>query len=325
MFGNRVGWGISAVILLVASFLLWRVHQLGTVMTKPGPVGRKAADYSMQLPIDPRSIASWMSEPGESQPLYRQSIQLYLDNPSSFDRYADGRSKDPADLAQVQKVLDLWTRAAKMRGRGVFSDKPGELITYDSDRPTLKALDTLKQCMLVLGANLRQQKKIDQAKPLYQALFSLGVKLYEERMIFEEWHVARNFLAVTRYLGEMSTLAEESRKMQEFDDSILPFYKANIEPLQKHIFVANPDPARFPQFRPWAGDMAAIAQYGGDHMWRVEALFALGRAKFAGATFADRTGAERLTGILANDPDPLIKLAATQARDLTVEEFRKIR
>ena len=60
-------------------------------------------------------------------------------------------------------------------------------------------------------------------------------------------------------------------------------------------------------------------------MFRVEAIFAMGRMRFfAGENgrIGNQRGAIQELKKLAEDPDPIIRLAATEARDLTIEQYR---
>ena len=74
------------------------------------------------------------------------------------------------------------------------------------------------------------------------------------------------------------------------------------------------------------GDLFELAKRSRERMWRVEAILALGRVRFfagEGGTAANQRNAMRILRDLAeNDPDPIIRTAATAARDLTVEQYR---
>ena len=75
-----------------------------------------------------------------------------------------------------------------------------------------------------------------------------------------------------------------------------------------------------------AGDVFYLAQHAGDRVWRVEAIFALGRMKyFVGSEgrAADQRGAPRMLQKLTEDSDPVIRAAAVAGRDLTIDEYRK--
>ena len=56
MFGNVLGWVISAVIVALTTIAMSAFYVAGAYISPPGTVGRNAASYSMQLPLDPRSL-----------------------------------------------------------------------------------------------------------------------------------------------------------------------------------------------------------------------------------------------------------------------------
>ena len=74
------------------------------------------------------------------------------------------------------------------------------------------------------------------------------------------------------------------------------------------------------------GDVFYLAQHAGDRVWRIEAIFAMGRMKYFVGTngkTGDQRGASKMLKRLSEDSDPVIRAAATSARDLTIEEYRK--
>jgi hypothetical protein len=138
MFGNRLGWGISAAIVVCTTLLMWWLYTAGTQIAPPATVGLNAANYTMQLPLDPRSLATWMSEDQDAIVIYKEVIADYDAKTQAYNAYIErGRLNSP-ELRQIEKGVNLLVKASTMKRPGVFSDRPGELITYDSDRPALK-------------------------------------------------------------------------------------------------------------------------------------------------------------------------------------------
>ena len=317
MFGNRIGFGVSVVILIAAGLFLWFIQVIGTAMSPETAVGANAATYTMKLPINPRDLATWMTEDGDSTPVYKE-LDAFVDKEhNAFYFFTEKGSVESGHIAKIEQAAALLIKAGRLKGGGVFKDNPADLITYDSDRPRLKRVDVMKDAFLRLGARYMAANQTDKARDVYQGLYSMGVKMYEERFIFEEWFTGRALMAFSQYLAkiekEKSPAAAE--KFLSFEAQFPPFHKANIAAVQNAIQVVDPN----------SGDVAALALKGGDAMWRVEAILALGRVKYSGHTAPDQKGALRIVTQLANDPDPRIKTAATAARDLTVEDFRKIR
>lgn len=75
---------------------------------------------------------------------------------------------------------------------------------------------------------------------------------------------------------------------------------------------------------PYPGDMFALADRASEVMWRVEAILALGRLKYSAERYGDQQGALAVVAGLSGSGDPRIRAAAIAARDLTVEQFRKL-
>ena len=69
---------------------------------------------------------------------------------------------------------------------------------------------------------------------------------------------------------------------------------------------------------------STIAKNGPDLMWRVEAEMKLGRYRFNAASRGDQLATKKVLTALDADPSPLVKTAATQAHDLTIEKYRMI-
>ena len=280
MFGNRLGWGISAAIVLITTALMWWLYTAGSQIQDPGAVGRNAASYSMQLPLDPRALASWMTEEQDAIGIYKEAIADFNAHPQAYNIYIERGKLNSPEYAQIEKGVALLIKASTMKRSGVFSDRPQELITYDSDRPALKeALRTVAKAAMKVGRQAEVEKNLSRAREIYRAVYSLGVKLYEERLVFDEWFEAREMLSVAKWLGEIAESADEGARFKQVDEQILGFYKSKIEPVQNTIMVLYPQ----------TGDVAALATNGGDPMWRVEATLALGRCRYT----SPRAGEDR--------------------------------
>ncbi|HEX2972166.1 MAG TPA: hypothetical protein VHP11_07525 [Tepidisphaeraceae bacterium] len=306
MFGNRLGWGISVVLIIVTVVALGWIYRQGTMPQRPSSIGMAADQWTLQMPIPPRSVVRCMTEPGDAMDLYRRAINAYQNR--------ENRLIEPT-LSEVQESLNLIVEARKFAGRGVFANRPQELISYDRDRPELNALDALRKLAFKQGRRYQNDGKTAQAREVYEGMFVLGLKLHEERLVWDEWQIGRDLMAVSRYMAELAETPQEKKVLEDFDAQWATFYRANIEKLQLAIF--NP--------QPWTGDMAALASKCPEPMWRVEATLALGRCKYTGQTLGDQTGARRLVAKLVNDSDASVSLAAKLAKDLSVVDFRKLR
>src|SRR5258706_1040129 len=232
MFGNRLGWGISAAILLVTALLMSLLYKMGTQIAPPGTVGLNAANYSMQLPLDPRSLATWMSEEQDAIAIYKEAIAEYNAKTLAYNAYIERGKLNSPEYAQIEKGVNLLVKASTMRRPGVFADRPGELITYDSDRPARKeAMRTVATAARTAGRQLEVEKNVSKAREIYRGVYTLGVKLYEERLVFDEWYEAREMLSVAKWMGEIADSGDEGARLKQIDGQIRPFYKNKIEPV----------------------------------------------------------------------------------------------
>lgn len=325
MFGNRAGWLLSLTIVMATAAFLFSIDYMGRRAPDPGPIGQNAASYSLVPPIDPRSVAPWMTEELDAAPIYMEVIAAHDANPRAFERYsASGRLTSP-DYQAVEKAVQLLVQARKSQGvGGVFAAKPELVITYNLHRPAVKALETVGSVALKVGRQHQSAGDLPKATEIYEGIYTLGVKLAEERMAYNEWYVGRNMLTVGRWLGELPAHSAQADKFQAIDSQFKALGDKSITPVRNVIFVLNPDPAEYPSHATWTGDMIALATRAGDPMWRIEATLALGRARFQGYTRSDVRAAEMTLARLATDSNPHVQFAAKVARELTREELRRI-
>ena len=324
MFGNRLGWCISAVLIAITGLLLYWLWFVANDFTRPSAIGLNADKYTLELPINPRTLATWMTEQEDAVGLYQQAIDEFNKDPiyarNDFQLYKD-------EIPKLQKGLDLLVKASTKAKGGVLAKNMDKVISYDIDRPPLRAIYAMGNVaskVAIVSNNKEQYPNTydpARAKKLFQAVFSLGIKLYEERLVLDEFQNGRQLLAASRYLDDPP--GKEGLK-QQFDSQWIPFYDANVFPVQRRIWIANPDAKRFPQFKSWGGDMAAIATKSKEEMWQVEGIFAVGRLKYNGNTRGDQKAARRLLTKLCQSDDSRIRIAATAANALTVEDFHRL-
>ncbi len=319
MFGNRLGWAISAVFLLIVGAVLWEVAEAGKP-SDPTEFGQKASSYTVELPIDPASVAPWMADSADASSLYQEAITIYLANPNDYNAVAtNGVQASPEQVDNTAPAIDLLIKASKAKSSSIFSSKPDQVINYDVRLPRLNAIITLGNTVIQLG--LRNNKTDPaRAKTLYQAAFSLGVRLYEERLRFAEFDAAQRQLGDSANSLARLAVAESQTKLaeslQDFDQQRVKYYGALLNSVHANIGGA---------VEPHTGDMLALADKAGDPMWRVEAILALGRCKYSSDRFGDKQGAVVKLAELAESAEPRIRAAAIAAKNLTVEEFRRLR
>ena len=161
----------------------------------------------------------------------------------------------------------------------------------------------------------------------FEAEFALGAKLCEERLTVEEFTRGLELLAessagLTRLLqksGDTTRAAEfnafSEARTRFYNDRILPVLKI-LQSIDANVIGEH------------AGDIFFMARKSGERMYRVEAIFALGRLKyFAGqdGKIGNQRGAMQELKRLTQNAGPVIRRAATEARDLPIEQYRMLR
>ena len=337
MFGNRLGWSISAVIVLVTAVVLVMLSRYGEP-SLPGELGRNAASHTITMPVEPAALARHMTEGFDPGPVYQEAVAAYAADPEAYDGHDRIKATEDERLAKLRPGLDLLVKASQSKVPNVFGANPREVINYDPDRPKINALRKLGKSAIYVGLLYNREKKPDEARRLYEAAYALGAKLYHERLIWEEFDAGLELLGDTSQalsrLGEATAQPELVSIYGTFNRQRMELYEQRVKPLHHAVKALNP----------YTADMIAIAMNGGDHLWRVEATLALGRCQWSASHydvpypavppkdipegsghFGDQQAARKALDLLINDADAGVRIAAELARNLTVEQFRKLR
>lgn len=315
MFGNRLGWGISFGIMVATWAFLVLVLGRATGVPPPTELGRNAADYAIEFPIDPVSLAYWMTGEGNSGPIYQDALNEYRTRQSAHDQV-----KSAEEAQQLKKGMDLLIQAGKCKAGGVFSGNPAQVINYDSERVNLEAAKALARSAAAVAKYAGDAGKLDEARALYEAIFSLGAKMYQERLTYYELDYASEPLELgARGLAKLDDDAGEharANKYKTFSQTRVQYITDNVIRVRNGVWALDPH----------VGDMIEIANRGGDPMWRVDAILALGRANVA-----DQTKGLQYTSVrhqleqFAESTEPRVRVAAQSALDLTIEQFRRLK
>jgi hypothetical protein len=291
-------------------------------VSKPTRFGTDRDNLALvQLPIAPSALLEMQADI-DAKALYRGAIDDYLNNTDTYDRFAKSKNAADADrLPGLKKLLDA-THAKSAR---IFADDPGEIVTY-KERPELDALVTLGH-LSARAALLEGADKPEDARSYFEAEFALGSKLYDERLTLDEFDDGLELLAesgagLTRLFQKTGQSARE-KQFHEFDQARMQYYNSRVLPMVKVLQSIDTN-----VIGEHAGDIIYFASSCGERMYRVEAIFAMGRMKyFAGADgrIGNQRGAMTQLRRLAEDPDPIIRRAATEARDLTIEQYRALK
>jgi hypothetical protein len=87
------------------------------------------------------------------------------------------------------------------------------------------------------------------------------------------------------------------------------------------VIISN-DQATLEQY---AGDVFYFARHAPERMWRVEAIMKIGRYRYNAGRVGDQRSAIKVLKELSNDPDPVVRAAANEAQELTIEQYRMLR
>jgi hypothetical protein len=314
MWGNVLGWCIS--LLMVASSvcgIVWldRSARMVSNRTEFSRDPNNAA--AIVLPISPSTLVD-MSDPADAAPIYRGAIDDYAQTWLMYDQFArDGRLSDVDSLPAVESL----TAATHNASAKLFAPNPSEIINFRNEKSALDALRTLGTCAIRLG-QLIEKDQPQKAIQLYEAAFSLGAKLYQERLTYAEFDIGLTLMAKSATLISLSdpSRADAARR---FNDARQNYVKDQILPTLR--IISSIDQNVLEQH---AGDVFYFAHSAGDRMWRVEAILKLGRYRFNAGRVGDQRSAVNVLQQLRDDPDPVIRAAARASLDLTEQQYRML-
>jgi hypothetical protein len=324
MWGNSLGWGISVVIALAAAGLVALLGQ-GSNTTPGTAFSNDVVNFQPLRPPTLSGAAAMPNETCDAGLLYRQAIDAYLANRALYDDFAGIGKLDSPKVKQLT-AIDFLIDASKCGNMSLFTSRPQELVTYAHDKSSLDALEMLGRVCIDRLALLNQRAERPAAAMQFcGAAMALGNHLVAERLSYAELDLGLRLLAKSTpmmiKLAEQAGESDRATALKEFDAARLAMFREQVEPVA--AFVRSIDP-RVVGSR--SGDVFALAERSKERMWRVEAVLALGRVRFfagAGGTAANQRAAmQRVRKMAEDDPDPIVRIAAAAARDLTVEQYR---
>jgi hypothetical protein len=321
MWGNSLGWTISAALVALCAGWLYIIAHASSP-TAPTDFSRDERNFAgLALPTPPPGALPTGQAAPDAAALYRRAIELFLADRATYDNFAKIGKLDSASAKQLE-AIDLLIQAAPARDVKVFVNRPSEIITYAREKPALDALQLLGRiCVDRLGLLNQRAGNTDEAMKHYQAALALGWNLANERLTYDELALGLELIAKASTGMSSIAPADIAGGLRDFNQRRVTFMRDRIEPV---VRITRAIDANIVGQR--SGDIFQLAKRSQERMWRVEAILALGRVRFfagAGGTRANVTNATALVRELAtNDPDPVIRAAASAARDLTMEQHR---
>jgi hypothetical protein len=322
MFGNTTGWTISAVIALLG-FL--GGYQLLLVAQPTPPTGWVArAVLPLQLGDNAKGILDMPMDDlkDDAGDLYRQAIADYQNHKTEYEELQKTRDFDDTTVAQINQMAGMndLVQAARCPVMNLFKSKPDELVGYTTTVPELQDLQEIARTAENVIALAKYDKRYDIAHKYANALAALGYHLYVERDAYLELSAAENYLGTGA--ASMLSVAQaehgdtrDADKFMNFDVARRDEFDNRIDPVIKVISGQSQA-----DIGAHAGDMFQLAaDPQADRVWRVEAIRKIGRLQFNAENRADQVKAPKFLKKLAADAslDPVIRAAATKARDMT--------
>jgi hypothetical protein len=322
MWGNSLGWGISAIIVAVTvGALVWVSRTLHTISDPTDFSTRSGAADAIAAPAPPAGALPNDAGGVDSVALYRQAIDLYQKNTTDFDEFA--RHPARPELAAVEPAVELLRTATGKNSLGIFSGTPQDAVSYETNTP-LEALKTLGDCATGVGLLDKTAKKTDAAIGDFQAAFCLGERMADERLCYAEFSDGLGLMGGAAIeLAEIAKDGGDQSKadaLNQFASSLSDYSNRRLVPIW--TVISSIDQTTVERN---AGDIFWLARNSKERMWRVESILTLGRIKFNAGRPGDNRGALRIVSQIAQtDRDPVIKTAANQARDLTLDEYDRL-
>jgi hypothetical protein len=320
MFGNRLGWMISAGIVVATVALLAGMVVIAGSTTPPTPAfANDPANFApLSLPTSPASLVTPGTDAGDPADLYNQAIAEYDNDPTPYEQFLKTNkmpSTAPAALAFLLKARSL--QPAK-----IFASEPQVVVNYKGEKPKLETLRKLGHVAINYGMMINRQRKGEGLR-YQEAAFVLGQALYDERLVYAEYQAGIDLMS-TASAAMPSVLdakhdADRITAAKAFGSSIKDYQAQHVTPIE--MFLSSIDQTILETH---AGDVMLMEQKGTERMWRVEAIFALGRYRYNAGLKGDQLAAAREVRKLANDPDPVLSTAGTAARDLTLEQYNML-
>ncbi len=321
MLGNTKGWIIAGVLLAVEAGAVWSLLAMDRVST-PTMLGEDAANRAaIALPVSPATVVQ-RDRPGNAAAMIRAAVEAYESQPAFYDQFIErGDRVDIKRLAAVDQLIE----ATHIAGDRVLADRIEQAVVYDNFKPPVLVLEKIGNAAILAGTFLKRDKPYDALK-YYAAAFSLGARMFDERLV---WHEAQAGVGLmqTAAAGMIAALGDrdppQSRRIQAFESATREWFAATQEKIWVPLKTSHG-----PTISHHAGDVFVFAQSPGERLWRVEAILKLGRMRYnigengrAGDQFAVM---RVLKSIEKSETDPVILRALKLAKELDLETHRKI-
>ena len=319
MWGNRLGWIISAaIVMLIAGAFVWASYEAGRT-TPPSEFSQKTENFdALEFPGDPGHLLTIPDmKNADGGELYWTAIKIVRENP---DLYEGAK----ADLQRVTEYTALGPilEAAHHATADIFRSRPDAVVKFGK-KPALEAIGTAGTLCLGIGIQYAREKNFDQAQRYLTASYVLGLRLFQDRQCRRELDLGMGLMGSSA--SNLATIARLQKnealqkKLDDFNVGYRAFDQQRVKPLERVITSIDPTVSR-----QHVGDVFKLAQESREKVWQLESILRLGMYKFNSPLAGDRRAAIRMIREFAKSQDPAIQSAAIAARDLTVEDYRRL-
>ena len=316
MWGNTKGWTIAVLwVALCCAWLYFLAH--ASAVTPPTAFSADAENFApITLPTPPADLFVPASANIAAAALYRRAIAEYNDHPGLYENFAAlGTLESPT--AVKLEAIDLLVKASAARDIKLFTPAPDELLKFSHSKPPLDALRILSRVCIDRLALLNQRAgNAGDATKYYKAGFALGWNLSNERLTYEELQLGDEIVSEScaglASLDEKSGQLDQAAAIRVFASKLAAEVERHVDPILP--VVRNVD-AKVVGAR--TGDVFELARRSHERMWRIEAIFAVGRIRYfagdSGTAANQRVATQLLRRIAGDDPDGIVRRAATIA------------
>ena len=336
MFGNQLGWGISAVLVAVMGLLLWLIAGGNAISPPSQGVVARTANVSLnllshselldpiQLPFTPTAILPSMTDAQDAALLYRKAIDECKSDVYTYrDIYADKTKKPKSDNYKDLPAITFIVDARNCTTMNLFTANPEEVIDYGKEaQAPIDLLYYVGEAASRIALRLPDDRR-DEALILAESVFSLGVKMCNERLRWQEFTLGADLVREGAYM--INKLDKDHRPAAgAVDAAMKQLLKERCIPLATVITSIDQD-----VIGRTAGDVFFIAKNSKERLWRIESILKLGRYKFNVGTEgrgADQRWAALTVKRMAANPglDPVLRAAAKAANELTLPRYNMI-
>ena len=322
MWGNWIGWVISAVLLGASGA---GFYHLAVPPPESAPVHLipDSLMRNLSLPEGTDKIVPPGKREGDAGQLYLQAMMRFKANPTPYN---DPIHAAPNDLP----AIDLLRQATDYRRMSLFEARPQLLINYNNDLPELDALIKIADAADTVGLGARLDGKYAEAKQCFNAVFALGRHLFDERVTWREMSAG---------IGMMSDASQNLAKIADDEkdgarSAVLRHLQEELDKYRNELQDKIASPLTNPvesYAGKYSGDIFAIAKDTSvERVWRVQAILHLGRYKWnvADGHRGDQVWGHRVLRRVKNSIDSanldnVIQTATDVALDLTLDQQRK--